>query len=292
VARSDQTLSKIKFSFDAQDETSGISYYEIKIDNNEAFNWEDDGSHQFETAALFPGKHSIFVKAFDQAGNWLANTAEFNIEPLKAPAVTDYKKSLSSGDVLTVKGVTYGSIKVVALVQKDKEEIKTYTVDSDQEGNFSFILPDKVQNGIYSLWFYALDNRDSRSLPSEKNIIEVKPTQLESAGFWLSDVLSIIVPLIALIILLILVILRGWHKINMLKKKLRKEVFEAEKTAHKAFADLRVQVSEQVKILQRASVRRKLTREESKVLKELGEHIDTDEQSVIKEIEDIEDQVK
>ncbi|KKS73628.1 MAG: hypothetical protein UV47_C0041G0010 [Parcubacteria group bacterium GW2011_GWA2_42_80] len=78
----------------------------------------------------------------------------------------------------------------------------------------------------------------------------------------------------------------------MLKKKLRKEVFEAEKTAHKAFADLRVQVSEQVKILQRASVRRKLTREESKVLKELGEHIDTDEQSVIKEIEDIEDQVK
>lgn len=292
VARSDQTLSKIKFSFDAQDETSGISYYEIKIDNNEAFNWEDDGSHQFETAALFPGKHSIFVKAFDQAGNWLANTAEFNIEPLKAPAVTDYKKSLSSGDVLTVKGVTYGSIKVVALVQKDKEEIKTYTVDSDQEGNFSFILPDKVQNGIYSLWFYALDNRDSRSLPSEKNIIEVKPTQLESAGFWLSDVLSIIVPLIALIILLILVILRGWHKINMLKKKLRKEVFEAEKMTHKAFADLRAQVSEQVKILQRASVRRKLTREESKILKELGEHIDTDEQSVIKEIEDIEDQVK
>lgn len=292
VMRNDQTLSKVQFLFDAQDETSGINHYEIKIDNDEAFNWIDDGSHQFETAALFPGKHSLFAKAFDQAGNWLANTVEFNIEPLRAPEITNYSKSLSSGEVLTVKGITYRSIKVVASAQKDKEEIKTYTVDSDQDGNFNFILPDKVQNGIYSLWFYALDNREARSLLSDKIIIEVKPTQLESAGFWLSDVLSIVVPLIALIILLILVILRGWHKINMLKKKLRKEVYEAEKVAHKAFANLRTQVSEQVKLLQKASVRRKLTREESKILQEFGMHLDTDEQSVIKEIEDIGDQVK
>ncbi len=53
----------------AGDTGSGIAYYEIVLDQEDAVRWIDDGAHQYITDPLDPGVHHILVTAFDAAGN-------------------------------------------------------------------------------------------------------------------------------------------------------------------------------------------------------------------------------
>jgi hypothetical protein len=83
VKRSDPTDPKAKFIFDAVDKTSGIDHYEVQIDGGPVEIWKDDGSKVYQTQSQESGAHTILVKAVDKAGNFLTNSAQFNI---KSPA--------------------------------------------------------------------------------------------------------------------------------------------------------------------------------------------------------------
>ncbi len=66
----DPTTPTRQFTFDASDEMSGISHYEIQVDGGDAREWQDDGTHLYETSALSPGKHNLIIRAVDKAGNF------------------------------------------------------------------------------------------------------------------------------------------------------------------------------------------------------------------------------
>ena len=67
------------FQFDATDTLSGIDHYQITIDGRAPLGWRDEGSHQYKTPSLTPGDHTMVVAVYDRAGNWLSNTATFNV---------------------------------------------------------------------------------------------------------------------------------------------------------------------------------------------------------------------
>lgn len=104
--------------------------------------------------------------------------------------------------------------------------------------------------------------------------------------------LSVAVPIIALIVLMLFVVWYGWHKFNLFKKRLRKEVGEAEQALHKAFNLLREEIQEQIKLLEKTRNKRGLTKEEQKILKQLKKDLDDAERFVGKELKDIEKEVK
>ena len=292
IERKDPTDPRVKFVFDSRDETSGVDYYEVQIDDGSPRVWQDDGSGVFETPVLGPGKHTLIAKVFDKAINSLANSAEFTIEALKSPTIIDYPKTLASGEALIVKGTTYPNAQVVIWLQKEKDDPKSFTVQSDQDGKFTFTADEKLGDGIYRLWAEAVDERGAKSLPSEKITIAIAKQAILQVGSWVVSLLVVVIPLVALIFVFLFIVWYGWYKFSLLRKRIRKEVRGVESALHRAFDTLKEDIREQIKLLEKTRSRRQLTEEEEKIVKQFKKDLDTAEKFVKKEIEDIEKEVK
>jgi hypothetical protein len=105
-------------------------------------------------------------------------------------------------------------------------------------------------------------------------------------------VLSVLVPLAILLTILILLFSSTKQNITFLKRRLRKEVLEAEAGLHKAFDFMRDDLQNQVLLLDKTKSKRKLSPAESRLLKTLKNDLAQAEKFIKKEIEDINKQVK
>lgn len=83
-----------------------------------------------------------------------------------------------------------------------------------------------------------------------------------------------------------------WRRFSSPKKKLRKEIHEAEKNIHKSFDFLKKDIEGQLKRLEKVKSRRELTKEEKEIVQRLKHDLDDVEKSIEKEIEDIEREIK
>lgn len=296
LRRADLTEPKAKFIFSASDKTSGIDHYEVQIGNESPRIWRDDGSHSYETPVLKPGKHTLIAKVVDKAGNYLSNSAEFEIQALESPVITEYPKQLPSGESLVVKGTTkYPNAQTAVWFERDGEEAKSQIARNDAKGNFTLVAEEKLKDGIYKVWAEVIDERGARSAPSEKITISVERSAFLKLGSWAISLLAIVIPLIALIFILLFIIWYGWHKFASFRKKLknlRKEVREAELALHKAFDMLKEDIRDHVKLLEKTKTKRQLTEEEEKIIKQLRKDLDDAEKFVRKEIEDIEKEIR
>jgi len=288
IVRNDLTEPKAKFVFDASDKTSSIDHYEVQIDNESSPIWRDDGNHTYETSAFPPGRHTLIAKAVDKAGNSSTNSAEFTIKALEPPTITDYPRELASGEILTIKGKTkYSDVQVHIFVQHEKDEAKSHSVKSDKDGKFTFVAEDRLSSGIYAVWAEVIDARGVKSEPSEKVTIAVERPAFLRISSLAIGLLSVAIPLIALVLLLVYLAWHWWHKLATLRKKVRKEIREVDQALHKAFDALKEAIREQIKMLEKTKTKRQLTEEEEKIIKQLKKDLDDAEKFVKKEIDDI-----
>jgi hypothetical protein len=288
VERADPTDPRARFIFRAEDETSGIESYEARINNESPQIVRDDGDALFEAPVLGPGKHTIIVRALDRARNYLTDSAEFFIEPLSAPNITEYPETLRRGEVLRVRGTTvYPNAEVVLWLARGNDGAKRHVVVSDEGGNFIFVTMEGLKDGTYTLWAEVIDGRGARSLPTEKITITVREPMILEMGVLVVVILSLVVTLIALIVLLLLIVLYGWRKFAQLKRSVRKEVSEAETALEKSFILLRAETLKQIKMLERTRGRRKLTYEEEEIIAQFKKNLEDAEELVRKEIGDI-----
>lgn len=288
--REDPTDPSVSFIFEASDRTSGIDYYEVRINNRESKIWRDDGTGIYQTQMPESGRHTLIVKAVDKAGNELQNSIEFNVEALDAPVITEYPREIQSGDLLVIRGSTYPESKVTVFLRDSS--ILSFNTKSNREGVFMLVTDDRLKDGIYKVWAEVEDSRGARSGPSEEVTIIVRPPTIIRIGTFAIGFLSVLLPLLGLIIILIFILWYGWHKFKTLKKRIRKEVSDVERDLHKAFDLLREDIREQIKMLEKAKTRRQLTEEEEKIIKQLKRDLDDAEKFIGKEIEDIEKEVK
>jgi hypothetical protein len=105
-------------------------------------------------------------------------------------------------------------------------------------------------------------------------------------------VLSLVIPLLALLGLLLWLLYFSWKILGGFKRRLKKETEEAKLAVRKSFGLLLEDLAEDVKTLEKAKTKRTLTKEEIKVLKRLQKHIALTEAFIYKEISDIEDEVE
>lgn len=281
--------------FDTVDSLSGIDYYKIKIGEGEFFALKTEvvKGNPYTLPLQTSGKRNILVQAFDKAGNYSVDTEEFVIKPLKTPVFTEYPKELASEEILKVKGKTeYLNSQVIIWLEREKEDAKSQSVKSDEGGNFVLIAEEKLKDGIYKIWAEVVDERGARSEKSEEIVIAVKRPALFRIGSLAVEFLSVFIPLIALIILLAILLLYGWHKFSLFKKKVGKEVREAERALGRAFDLLKEDIRKQVKMLEKTEKERQLTKEEKNIIKQLNKDLDDAEELIRKEIEDIEKAAK
>ena len=292
VENKDFTYPKAKFNFDALDTVSGISHYEIIIDGEKIEEWIDDGEHIYETPLLEPGDYKLIVKAIDRAGNFLTNFAEFNIKPIQAPEITEYPKRLQSREIMIVRGHSYLDSEVKIWLQKDKDEAKIYVVSSNEKGDFEFISEDDLYNGVYKLWASVTDQRGAKSENSEKIKIIIERPKLLQIGSMAIDVLAVIIPLVALVFFLIFIYLFMLRKFKLLRARIRKETKDVETVLHKEIRSIKKKLEKHLELFKKVKKKRKLTKEEEKIVIDLKRSLSQIEKKVNKEISDIKKQVK
>jgi len=293
VSRKDTTDPKAAFTFDAKDEMSGINHYEVQVDGGSFETWNDDGGHTYITSVTLPGTHTLIAKAIDKAGNSSTDSVQFVVETLPKPQIVEYpKEALASGEVLRVRGSAYPQSKVTVWLQREKEDPKSIVVPSDERGAFTFTPEEKLQDGMYSLWAEVVDARGARSESSDRVTFSIARPAFIRIGSGVVSMLAVIIPLLALLILLIALLYYGWHKLSKLRRHLRDDVHDIEGVVHKAFADMRRDLHDQVKMLEKARDIRQLTAEEEMMVKKLKKILDTAEKAVQKKIKNIEKEIE
>jgi hypothetical protein len=287
IAREDGTDPGVSFFLTATDTFSGISHYEIGLDNGSEKRWEDDGDGVYTLNAVSPGDHTLLVRVFDRAGNYLVETLEFTVDSLLPPTFSEVPATLTSGTILVAKGISQPNSQVSVWVQRDAGPISSATLQTDSEGAFAFVHEETVEDGIYKIWAQVTDARGAKSELTEKRSIAVQAPGLVQFGERAVDAMSIIVPLAGLTALLIVIVVFTLSRVRRYRKGVVRETDEAQEILHKTFDALREQVRDELRVLDTAKNKRTLTQEESLLHARFKEMFDIAEETVGKEIHDI-----
>ena len=211
----------------------------------------------------------------------IGQSRDFDSTALEPPVFTTYPTEIEAGRQIIVLGTAHPERTVNLWLQKDREDQQSFTLQSDRDGRFSFFLNERTKEGVYRLWGEVSDDHGLRSEPSAKIAIVAVG---KSINIW-----------IVVLSLLSLVFLFGvgyaWRSYRLSKNRLRKEALEAETSLHQAFGSLR-ENRDRLEMFEAARTKRQLTKEEEKIVAWLKQDLNNAEESVEKEIEDIEKETK
>lgn len=120
------------------------------------------------------------------------------------------------------------------------------------------------------------------------SVVPVPDSVLLSKGMFAVKILSVVTPLVALALLLAWLLYLAWRTLGGITRKIDAEIAEARSTVHQSFTEMNAQFEQDIALLRKTSMKRKLTREESKILKHLQTTLDAAESEITKEISAIE----
>ncbi len=281
-------IQTLQFDIEEDEDSSPVSRYMIKLNTSEPYEYIDEtGSSTHTLAALEPGYHSVIVEAFDAAGNSIIGTFSFTIAAFDKPTFTEYPNEINQQVIPVIKGLTRPSAEVTITLQKIGSEVSEYNITADASGNFTFIPEGRFTEGVYELTAVSKDQYGAMSEPSEKIRIAVQQSGFVRVGSFVVSVLSIIVPLIAL---LVLSVLGFWYLLAYLRRFRRtvgRESKEALDILHREFTNLQTILRNQETSLQEARKTKKLTKAESDMIEAFDKALQTSQRAVEKEIADV-----
>jgi hypothetical protein len=277
--------------FKATDSLSGIEYYEVKIDElGSLVKAEDVKDGAYYPLPLKPGKHKVEITALDMAGNSAIASAEFEVLPLETPRITKIPKTINIGDILEIEGEALPGVSVRIYIQKkDAIEPILKTITADLSGRFAFTYDKLLAKDNYFVWAQAENEKGALSYPTKKYPLEVGLPPFLKFGKIAIDYLTTMVTLIVLVAVIILIMFYAWYRISLWRRRLRKETGEVSQSVNDSFRNLREEVSDQISMLDKKPG---LTKEEKVIHDKLRRALDISEQSINKEIKDVEKELE
>jgi len=280
----------------AQDATSKVKRFLIQLDGKDPYEYIDEqGSSTVQLPPLEPGHHTAIIEAFDEAGNGVISTFSFSILAFDKPQFTEYPKEINEQVIPVLKGITRPNAKVeismlqVGLSISRAEAVKTYEVQSSENGEFIFIPDGRLSLGVYEVTAVAIDQYGAQSEASDAIRIAVQQPGYMKIGSFIVSFLSVLIPLVALLGLLILGTGFMLAKLRTLKKGVTKEAHEAATMLTSEFASLRSHIEKEKTNLESSRKTKKLTKAESELFESLSTALKTSEKRVQKEIGDVEE---
>jgi len=273
----------------AEDETSGVYRYKIRINADEPFEFVDEEEvGEVVLPTLVPGYHTIIIEAFDRAGNSLVSSHSFTIEAFSKPIFTEYPNEINEEVIPVIKGKTRPNSQVEVYLRKVGQEPNVYTVVSDSEGTFIFIPEGTFTNGVYEISARATDEFGAKSDLSDVIRIAVQQPGYVQVGTFIINVLSVMVPLIATLLLLILLLWYSLVYLRKFKRRVSVESGEAVDILDYEFKNLKNNLDSYEKKLQANRKTKKLTIVESEMMEGMKKNIDSAYGKIRKEIVDVE----
>lgn len=268
-----ETFSPPRTIVSASDGASGISGYKLKVGDQD---WvaisKKTASETFLLPIGAPGRQSVVLTAFDQAGNSASVSDEIILKPIKEPVLDSLDRSVSSEDFLRIGGFSAKDGKVVIWIGEQGGEAEASIVMANSEGRF-FHIADHLEPGNYDLWAQAEDGRGAKSNPTGKIFFEVKKPLV-------SDGTIKIIILTSLFLLLILAAF-GRDIFSVLSKSARKKWREIKKISgpptlagiNNTYAILHDNITRQIRHLEKIEAEMGLMEKEERTLGQLKEEV-------------------
>ena len=273
--------------FNTIDGLSGIAHYSVKVGDGSLFETAAPAdSNPYVLPLQDPGAHVVSVTAFDKAGNSLTMTEGFYVEGIDPPKITYISETISYGDLIKTRGITYPNSHIDVVVRdEDGDVVAEEPTKSNSLGDFGSIITKQLPPGLYSVTARVTDARGARSVETEPLSVEVEAGFLVDFWFFMLEHSGV-----AFLILLILlgsvgVHIYGWRKLLLLTHGVHAQRVSAAETVHKAFAILKKDVSTHMRQIREAGKTRMLTKEELAFLEEFEGELEEAEEIVEKEVE-------
>jgi hypothetical protein len=285
----DSTNPRPNLYFETDDDSSGISCYKLKIGEESFLDLMLAQVNPFSLPSQVPGRHPVIVRAMDEAGNGVESKTIIDVGPIESPQVNIWPKTYVAGEeVFYIEGTALPENEITIFLKENEELIKEWQTLSNNQGEWSFSTKELIKSGNYYLSAQAKDKRGALSEVTSPEIVEVSLSGLALGPILITfKVLVLIFALISILGIFIFGFLA--FRIRQSKEILKKETQEAKESVQTSFAGLRKEIEKRIEML---DSRPGFTEKERKVYDELKETLKVAEESVSKEIKDIEKELK
>jgi hypothetical protein len=281
------------------EDVSPILEYKIQIDGKEPVVFKDtESAKKFTLESLTPGYHTISVEAFDSAGNASVASYSLTIDAFEKPTFTEYPTRINTEVIPALRGKTrpHATVSIEVTRARDNAVVSVaegdagenpFMVTSNDNGEFVFIPDTTFEQGVYVITATARDQYGSMSEKSDAIKIIVEVPGYIALGSVMINILSVLVPIAALILLLIFGSWYLWHRLALWKRRVKKETDEAEQSLRAEFGEILSNLHESVDALKK-SRKGKLTILETSLVERMEADIVNAQSKIGKEIDDIE----
>ncbi|MBU1877259.1 hypothetical protein KKA72_02895, partial [Patescibacteria group bacterium] len=231
----------------------------------------------------------VIVRAMDEAGNGVESKTIIDVKPIENPQITIWPETYVSGEkILYIEGTALPEVEITIFLKNNEKVIKKWQTLSDSQGEWSFFTRDLIKSGTYYLSAQAKDKRGAVS-----EVTTPKTMEISLSGLALGPILITFKALVSIFALISIlgILIFGFliFRIRQSKKILKKETKEVKESVQTSFEELRKEIEKRIEML---DSRPGFTDKEKKVCDELKETLKVVEESVNKEIKDVEEELK
>ena len=288
------------------DITSGIEKYEISIDGQSPSYWTPETpNEEYISGVISSGRHLLFVRALDFAGNSSANGDYFDLEPVAPPKITKYPQTMENGELLYLEGEAlplstvhlFFEKKDLTLIEKIllsgqiKRQTESERVPVNSEGKFVFQNNEIWKNGNYHISAKTVLDNGAESLETEFVEVSVLPGKFEKVMNQIKNILLPVIPVLVAIIVIgaLLILIRKYFR--RYRKSLLEEADQASVATSESIKVIDEEAMNEISLLKKIRQGEPLSEHEQKFLNKLKSDIDVAGNIIQKEINDIEEKI-
>jgi len=262
--------------------------YTIQIDSNPSIIWTDDGTHIFQTGQLTNGMHTIKIMAVDMNSNALSGFLNFSTTVLKVPEINYYPSDLYVDQFMVLKGIADPAIDVeLTITNTNTGGVIIDHIYTNSDGKFTYVPDNKMVAGSYSIIARAMAANGITSDYMNPIQIVNKEHQFNFFVSKFSNIITLLIPLLALLALIITLALYFYHRIRKYRQYLENKLSETGKIVSKSFEILDEDLDDEIEIFKKIRSAKVLDKDEQVFLNKFKKDIKEAEKVIEKELKGI-----
>ena len=278
--------------FNATDTVSGIDHFIATFDGttSSTISLSDLQDGVYIAPPLLPGDHVVQITAYDKAGNYTNESAQFQIPGVGMPTITNFPATVIDGSPIVLEGTADSGANVT--VDIDNSTGKTVSegkMVADETGHWLYAVESGLPTGKYALLATMITTQGATASSTGNLSIDVISAPFLDQFGWI-------------LIILLLACISGMIAYGMYKKKIhimqlmlaKRENDEARERTKVVFEALREEVDEKISHMEggAAQAQGEAKLEPENVLDAVRNALVISETTIQKEIDDVDKALK